>query len=103
MDDASVVFPSLAELACNKQWASLVNICRGKRVLNFNQPYAETYPSLFGQLVQPTLVGNQQQEIETQHKGYYAVEWAILHGELGIAQELLYWSKVCLDAALTVP
>jgi hypothetical protein len=52
-------------------------------------------------LVHPTVAGNKKQEINFHHKGHYAVEWAILHGELGIAQELIYWLKVCyLGAAL---
>jgi hypothetical protein len=67
-NNASVVFPSPAQMACEKQWIALLNICRQRPRLDLD-----------GSVV---------------HNGYNAVEWAVSHGELGVAQELLYWQQV---------
>jgi hypothetical protein len=59
-------------MAFEKQWIALLNVCRQR-------------PSL--KLADSVV-----------HQGHYAVEWAVLHGELGIAQELLYWLQVNSNA-----
>jgi hypothetical protein len=67
-NNAGLAFQSHAQMACEKQWIALLNICRQRPRLHLDG--------------------------SVDHQGHNAVEWAVSHGELGIAQELLYWQQV---------
>ncbi len=57
-------FPTIAELACKKDWAPLQNLCR-RRVVKEKE-------------------ANQKYQEKT------ALQWVKHHGELGLARELAY-------------
>jgi hypothetical protein len=57
-------FPTIAELACKKDWAPLQNLCR-RRVVK-------------------------EEEANEKYRNKTAVQWARHHGELGLARELEY-------------
>jgi hypothetical protein len=57
-------FPSIAKLAYKKDWAPLQNLCRRYKV--------------------------KEEEVNEKYNGKTAFQWALHHGELGLARELAY-------------
>jgi hypothetical protein len=59
-------FPTIAELASERDWAPLLNLCRRRAFL--------------------------AAELTDEHQGKTAFQWALHHGEIHIAEELAYFS-----------
>jgi hypothetical protein len=57
-------FPTIAKLACEKDWTPLQNLCRRYKV--------------------------KVEEVNEKYEGKTALEWALYHGELGLSRELAY-------------
>ena len=57
-------FPTIAELACKKDWAPIQNLCR-RRVIEVD-------------------------EAKLKYQEKTAMQWAVHHGEIGLAHELQY-------------
>jgi hypothetical protein len=62
-------FPTIAELAFKKDWAPLQNLCR-RRVVK-------------------------EEEVNKKFQDKTAFQWALHHGELGLAKELAYLLVRC--------